>query len=96
MKRPEDRHAWSAKINAKLVKLERAVFLAGFERAFVETVLRRVQRNHFKRVMPPIAKLSNRTVGYDFLYLRFTIDSIYYFTIDSIYDLRLIRFTIYD
>jgi len=34
MDKPEDRHAWSAKINARLVKLERAVFLAGFERAF--------------------------------------------------------------
>ena len=34
MDKPEDRHAWSKKINAKLVKLERAVFLAGFERAF--------------------------------------------------------------
>ena len=34
MDKPEDRHAWSAKINAKLVKLERAVFIAGFERAF--------------------------------------------------------------
>ena len=35
MDNPEDRHAWSSKINAKLVKLERAVFLAGFERAFL-------------------------------------------------------------
>ena len=35
MQKPEDRHAWSAKINARLVKLERAVFLAGFERAFM-------------------------------------------------------------
>ncbi len=35
MKNPEDRHAWSAKINAKLVGLERAVFLAGWERAFL-------------------------------------------------------------
>lgn len=35
MEKPEDRHAWSAKINAGLVKLERAVFLAGFERAFL-------------------------------------------------------------
>jgi predicted metal-binding protein len=35
MKKPEDRHAWSTKINAKLVKLERAVFLAGFQRAFL-------------------------------------------------------------
>ena len=35
MEKPEDRHAWSARINAKLIKLERAVFLAGFERAFL-------------------------------------------------------------
>ena len=35
MDKPEDRHAWSRKINAKLVKLERDVFLAGFERAFL-------------------------------------------------------------
>jgi NAD+ synthase len=43
---------------------------AGFDRAFIERVMQLVQRNQFKRVMPPIAKLSNRTVGYDFLYLR--------------------------
>jgi NAD+ synthase len=43
---------------------------AGFERKFVEVVVKRIQRYHYKRVMPPIAKLSNRTVGYDFLYLR--------------------------
>jgi NAD+ synthase len=43
---------------------------AGFDEAFVREVVKRIQRNHFKRVMPPIAKLSNRTVGYDFLYLR--------------------------
>ncbi len=43
---------------------------AGFEKTFVETVLRRVRRNQFKRMPPPIAKLSNRTIGYDFLYLR--------------------------
>ena len=35
MKKPEDRHAWSRKINAKLLKLEREVFLAGYERAFL-------------------------------------------------------------
>jgi predicted metal-binding protein len=35
MDRPEDRHAWSRKINAQLVKLEREVFLAGYERAFL-------------------------------------------------------------
>ena len=43
---------------------------AGFERAYVDKVLTRVRRNQFKRMMPPIAKLSNRTIGYDFLYLR--------------------------
>ena len=43
---------------------------AGFRQAFVEAVVTRMRRNHFKRILPPIAKLSNRTVGYDFLYLR--------------------------
>jgi NAD+ synthase len=43
---------------------------AGFDRAFVQAVIERIRRNQFKRLMPPIAKLSNRTVGYDFLYLR--------------------------
>ncbi len=43
---------------------------AGFSPALVEAVVKRMQRNHFKRLMPPIAKLSNRTIGYDFLYLR--------------------------
>jgi NAD+ synthase len=43
---------------------------AGFERSFVERVANRVRRSQFKRMLPPIAKLSNRTVGYDFLYLR--------------------------
>lgn len=43
---------------------------AGFDESFVQAVLERVRKNQFKRLMPPIAKLSNRTVGYDFLYLR--------------------------
>ncbi|MDY6872834.1 MAG: NAD+ synthase [Chloroflexota bacterium] len=42
----------------------------GFDPDFVETVVNRVRRNHFKRIMPPVAKLSQRTIGYDFLYLR--------------------------
>jgi NAD+ synthase len=42
----------------------------GFDPSFVERVVQRMRRNHFKRVMPPIAKLSQRTIGYDFLYLR--------------------------
>jgi NAD+ synthase len=43
---------------------------AGFEQKFVETVVKRIRRNHFKRVMPVVAKITTRTVGYDFLYLR--------------------------
>jgi NAD+ synthase len=43
---------------------------AGFSEKFVGAVVERIRRNQFKRVMPPIAKLSNRTIGYDFLYLR--------------------------
>lgn len=42
----------------------------GFSETFVNSVVDRVRRNQFKRMMPPIAKLSNRTIGYDFLYLR--------------------------
>lgn len=43
---------------------------AGFDEAFVRKVIERVRRSQFKRILPPIAKLSHRTVGYDFLYLR--------------------------
>lgn len=42
----------------------------GFERSFVEKVWMRVKANHYKRTMPNIAKLSRRTIGHDFLYLR--------------------------
>ncbi|MCX6033970.1 MAG: NAD(+) synthetase, partial [Chloroflexi bacterium] len=43
---------------------------AGFDEKFVRQVFERVRKNQFKRVLPPIAKLSSRTVGSDFLYLR--------------------------
>lgn len=42
----------------------------GFERAFVEKVWKRVKANHYKRTMPNVAKVSQRTIGHDFLYLR--------------------------
>ncbi|MCU0285450.1 MAG: DUF2284 domain-containing protein [Acidobacteria bacterium] len=35
VEKPEDRHAWTRKVNADLLKLEREVFLAGYERAFL-------------------------------------------------------------
>jgi NAD+ synthase len=42
----------------------------GFDEKFVNAVTMRIRRNQFKRMQPPIAKISNRTIGYDFLYLR--------------------------
>lgn len=46
------------------------VIAEGFDSAFVKDVWRRVKANHYKRTMPNIAKLSARTIGHDFLYLR--------------------------
>lgn len=43
---------------------------AGFPADFVKNVLRMVRINHFKRTLPVIPKLSGRTVGHDFRYLR--------------------------
>jgi NAD+ synthase len=43
---------------------------AGFAEKFVRQVVERVRRYQFKRILAPIAKISSRTVGYDFLYLR--------------------------
>ena len=42
----------------------------GFDAALIATIRERIRRNHFKRVMPLIAKVSLRTVGHDFLYPR--------------------------
>ena len=33
--KPEDRHAWTRRINRELVRLERDVFCSGFEKAFL-------------------------------------------------------------
>jgi NAD+ synthase len=46
------------------------VIAEGFDAGFVEKVWRRVKANHYKRTMPNVAKLSRRTIGHDFLYLR--------------------------
>jgi len=42
----------------------------GFDRDFVVQIWERVKANHYKRTMPNIAKVSKRTIGHDFLYLR--------------------------
>ena len=43
---------------------------AGLPRDLVESVLQRVARMEFKRQLPPVAKLSLRTPGFDHLYPR--------------------------
>ena len=43
---------------------------AGFDASLVARIRELVRRNHYKRVMPLIAKLSLRTIGHDFLYPR--------------------------
>jgi NAD+ synthase len=43
---------------------------AGFDAGLIGRIRERIRRNHFKRVMPIIAKVSLRTVGHDFLYPR--------------------------
>ncbi|MFV1967094.1 MAG: NAD+ synthase [Pirellulaceae bacterium] len=42
----------------------------GFDPSFVDQVTERVRRNHYKRRLPIIAKLSSRTVDRDFRYAR--------------------------
>ncbi len=44
------------------------VVAAGFEKAKVAKIAGMIKNSEFKRKLPPIAKLSARTVGHDFLY----------------------------
>jgi NAD+ synthase len=43
---------------------------AGFDREFIDAIYNKVQNSHFKRRMPVIAKVSNRTIDRDFRYAR--------------------------
>jgi len=49
---------------------EEELIHAGFAHDFIEKIARRIVQNQFKRVMPVIAKLSERTINQDFRYLR--------------------------
>ena len=42
----------------------------GFDAQIIARIRELIRRNHFKRVMPIIAKVSLRTIGHDFLYPR--------------------------
>lgn len=44
------------------------VIAAGFKKEAVERVISLIKKSEFKRRMPPIAKISSRTIGHDFLY----------------------------
>jgi len=44
------------------------VIARGFRKAHVEKILSLIKNSEFKRQMPPIVKISSRTVGHDFLY----------------------------
>lgn len=50
--------------------VEHAAEESGFSVEFVSKIWERVKANHYKRTMPNIAKVSRRTIGHDFLYLR--------------------------
>jgi len=40
----------------------------GYSPAFISEVIKRVRKNHFKRIPPLIAKVSGRTIGHEFRY----------------------------
>ena len=46
------------------------IIVMGFNPSLVQSIVRRVRQNQFKRQPPVIAKASPRTVGVDFLYAR--------------------------
>jgi len=46
----------------------REVVARGFSKKRVEKIFRLMRGSEFKRQMPPIAKISSRTIGHDFLY----------------------------
>jgi NAD+ synthase len=50
--------------------VEEAAEESGFAPEFVARIWERVKANHYKRTMPNVAKISRRTIGHDFLYLR--------------------------
>jgi NAD+ synthase len=55
-------------IDQRLTREE--LIAAGFAAEFVDKIYMRVQNSHFKRRLPVIAKVSNRTIDRDFRYSR--------------------------
>lgn len=51
-----------------LKKTRKEVISSGFPEQDVERIIQLIKGSEFKRKMPPIPKISHRTVGHDFLY----------------------------
>src|SRR5450756_209277 len=49
---------------------EEEIIHLGYSAEIVGKIIKRCQRYQFKRRLPPICKLSGRTIGWDFRYLR--------------------------
>ncbi len=55
-------------VDQRLTKQE--LVADGFESDFIDTIYAKIQNSHFKRRLPVIAKVSNRTIDRDFRYAR--------------------------
>lgn len=51
-----------------LRKSKKDVIVSGFKKEEVEKIISLIKNSEFKRRLPPIAKMSTRTVGHDFLF----------------------------
>jgi NAD+ synthase len=49
-------------------KSRNEVIAGGFNAEVVDRIISLIKGSEFKRKLPPIAKISSRTVGHDFLY----------------------------
>ena len=49
---------------------EKEMLDAGIEKELIKLVKNKIYKNQFKRKLPIIAKIGNRTIGHDFLYSR--------------------------
>ncbi len=66
------RHEAELRLKAAETNLARLddVIAEGFDDHVVRRIVELMARNQFKRVTPPVAKVSTRTIGIDFLYNR--------------------------
>jgi len=51
-------------------KIEEEIVSRGTDKKMLDMIIERIFRNHFKRKMPVIAKLTSRTINHDFNYPR--------------------------